>query len=95
MTEVYLEADGSRYTCVASGHAGSERTCAAVSTLLYTAAGYLANCGAEVLERRLESGDAALEWQGEQPCWDMLSIGFLQLARSYPKDIRAEIHKIE
>jgi len=92
MTQVYLEADGDRYTCVAKGHAGTERTCAAVSTLMYTAAGYLRNADREeVLECRLEPGDAALEWRGTRVCWDVLRVGFLQLAVSYPRDIRADV----
>ena len=97
MTTVYLEADGNRYSCVAKGHAtGDERVCAAISTLMYTAAGYLVNAPSEeVLEQRLDPGDAALEWRGNRTCWDVLKIGFLQLAHSYPRLVKCEVREIK
>ena len=62
MTRVYLERDGNQYTVSCKDHADSEASCASVSTLLYTLAGYLHNIAdlCEIEDERLEPGDARI-----------------------------------
>lgn len=90
MTEVRLrQSEG--YELTAKGHAtGSTEVCAAISCLLYAAAGWLENCGeADVV--KLESGDVTLRWHGGESAaalYELLEIGFLQLelsAKEYVK----------
>ena len=107
MTEIYLEKDGNRYTAVCRGHAtGSEAACAAVSALSYTLAGYLRNLPyyAEIALERLESGNVRIEFLhdgtfvSELICdtvFDMICVGFLQLSKSYPEQIKADVKEIE
>jgi len=86
MTHVYLEQDGDRYTVRCEGHAvGSVELCAAISCLLYTAAGWLHNAEAEILEERLDPGDAKLVFRGGDDCgtlFEILIVGFLQLQKA-------------
>lgn len=98
MTKVYLEKDRNRYTVRASGHAtGSVETCAAVSTLLYTLAGWLHNDATLILTERLESGEACLEYVGgasAETAFDMVSVGFLQLEKTAPEYIDVDFQNI-
>lgn len=90
MTEVRLrQEDG--YELTAKGHAtGSTEVCAAISCLLYSAAGWLRNHGeADVVE--LESGDVTLRWHGGERAaalYELLEIGFLQLELSAKEYIK-------
>ena len=83
MTEVFLEQDGTRYTVQCTGHAtGSVETCAAISCLLYTLAGWLENSGCTLLHEQLEAGDALIQFTGgakAKTAFEMICIGFLQL----------------
>ena len=94
MTDVYLERDGDRYVLSCKGHAaGSPALCAAVSALVYAAAGWVRNePGAERLTERLESGDALLVWiaPGEGPVavFRLLTVAFLQLEASDRERLR-------
>lgn len=94
MTHVYIEQDGDRYTICAKGHAtGSTEMCAAVSALLYTLAGWLRNSDTETITARLDPGDACLMFRGAadaQTAFDLMTVGFLQLAASSPELISAE-----
>jgi len=94
MTEVTLYCgDSCAVRC--KGHAtGHPDVCAAVSCLLYTAAGWLHNTQeAELLMERLDSGDAYLRWHGGVWLYDLLKIGFLQLERAKPEAVSVKIEK--
>lgn len=86
MTKVYLEQDGNRYTVSCKGHAtGSVEACAAVSCLIYTLAGWLHNASVTVLQEKLDSGDALIQYRGgaaAETAFDMICVGFLQLKKS-------------
>ena len=100
MTKVNLEHDGNRYTVTCKGHAtGSEAVCAAVSTLCYTLAGYLHNIPCEIEKEELLPGDARIVFYGKeqlaQAAFDMICVGFLQLAASYSDFVSVEMQEIE
>ena len=102
MTEVYTEKDGSRYTIYAKGHAtGSEACCAAISGILYALLGYLVNAEkageAEILERRMEPGNVAIEYRGGEEsggAFYMAAIGLAQLQESYPGTVLVTAREI-
>ena len=92
MSDVYIEADGDRYTVDARGHAATVQLCAAISALLYTLLGWLKNAdGVQLVTERMEPGNARLEWrggEGSRIALEMTAIGFLQLqagAKDYVK----------
>ena len=91
MTQIYLEQDGNRYTVSAKGHAtGSTETCAAISTLLFTLAGWLHNATTHIVRENLNPGDAMIEFVGgsnAETAFDMVFVGFLQLEKSQPDAI--------
>lgn len=94
MTQVYLELDGDRCTLSCRGHASSPALCAAISCLAYTAAGWALN-RAEVLTRRLEDADACVSFAGPESrtVFELLRIGFLQLAKAQPDGVRVHVKK--
>lgn len=98
MTKIFLERDGDRFTVSAKEHANATEICAAVSTLLYTLAGYLNNTHCPH-DERLEPGDARICFIGEgeaiEAVWDMISIGFLQIQKSYPESVNIVRQVIE
>ena len=67
MTKVFLERDGVQYTVSCHDHADSEASCAAVSTLCYTLAGYLHNIPdlCEIEEEQLEPGAVRIVFRGK------------------------------
>lgn len=77
------------------GHAtGAPDVCAAISCLLYTAAGWLHNTqDAELVYEKLDSGDAYLRWHGGKWLYDLLEIGCLQLQKARPDAISVKIKK--
>lgn len=88
MTEVTLHrGDSCSVRC--KGHAtGAPDVCAAISCLVYTAAGWLHNTKeAELVNEKLDSGDAYLRWHGGAWLYDLLKIGFLQLEKAAPEKI--------
>ena len=97
MTEVrarYLK--GGECSLTLLGHAtGSEKVCAAISGLVYSLLGYLANDKrARVLYQRVTDGDVCLIWRGRKEAlaaWRMACIGFLQLEEAEPKYIKTDI----
>ena len=99
MTSVFLERDGDLYTVHCRRHAETEAACSAVSTLCYTLAGYLHNIDAVILDEKLEPGDARICFKDKsaeaRAAFDMTSIGFLQLAGSYPESCSVEMQEIE
>ncbi len=88
MTRILLTQNGDAYTVRADGHAtGSVQVCAAVSTLLYTLAGYLLdNPDITVLEQNLNSGKACICFQGGgevgEAVFNLITVGFLQLEKA-------------
>lgn len=93
MTRVELTRTAGRVTLVCRGHAdGSPTTCAAVSALVYTAAGWARNC-ARPEEERLEPGDALLRFSGPgaDAVFDLLRVGFLQLAVYDPARVSVRV----
>ena len=99
MTQVYLEQNGRRFTVSSQGHAtGSPEVCAAASCLIYTLAGWLHNSAVLVLEERLNNDASAfLCFRGgdsAETAFDMVCVGFLQLAQEYPEYISVNFQVI-
>lgn len=88
MTEVTLHY-GDSFSARCRGHAtGSPEVCAAISCLMFTAAGWLHNTqDAELVYEKLDSGDAYLRWHGGKWLYELLKIGFLQLQKTEPEKI--------
>lgn len=99
MTKVYLERDGDRYTIACKGHAtGNPKLCAAVSCLVYTAAGWAHNAGGvELWVKRLDAGDALITFSGCgcETAFELAAVGFLQLERQNPEFLSVELREIE
>ncbi len=101
MTTILARRSSGGFRCAirASGHAtGSEKACAAVSAILYALAGYLKNAEADrrlpVVEIRLESGDAVLDfWADEEAkgAFEMAVIGLAQVAKAEPERVSVRI----
>lgn len=94
MTKVTLHC-GDSFSVRCNGHStGAPDVCAAISCLLYTAAGWLHNTqDAELVYEKLDSGDAYLRWHGGKWLYDLLEIGFLQLQKARPDAISVKIKK--
>lgn len=94
MTKVTLHC-GDSFSVRCKGHStGAPDVCAAISCLLYTAAGWLHNTqDAELVYEKLDSGDAYLRWHGGKWLYDLLEIGFLQLQKARPDAISVKIKK--
>lgn len=89
MSHIELTDGGYEFSVTAKGHTES-KMCAAISCLLYTAAGYITNAGLMLLKIHLDPGDAELVWAGGEKAkflFDLLQIGFLQLQEGDPKNI--------
>lgn len=97
MTSVFLESGGGTFSVRCRNHAGSVATCAAISTLCYTLAGYLRSIDASLLEEKLDDGNVSIRFSGTSEAargaFDMIAIGFLQLAGSYPEDCSVVIQE--
>lgn len=96
MSNVELSADGHEYSILAEGHTDG-KMCAAISCLLYTAAGYIANTDEIIIQEiRLDPGDAKIVWAGGRQAKflaDLMEIGFRQLQEGDPKNIFIKISK--
>lgn len=94
MTEVSYRDEGGRYTLRCQGHAtGSDEACAAVSVLMTTLAGYLANAGDRARGSwSLELGLAEISIETEDDrvigAWEVTLFGLKQLENSFPDYIR-------
>lgn len=96
MTKIYCEQDGTRVLISAKGHAtGSEKACAAVSSLIYAFAGYLKNDPtAEILTLDIFPGDVVIQARGGASllgAFRMAAIGLGQIAKAEPERVQAEI----
>ena len=96
MTKVKLASADGLYVLIAKGHAtGSPEVCAAVSCLLYTLAGWLKNRKGEKRPCvcNMSEAHANIIWDGEgaETAFEIMMIGFLQLAKAFPKYICVEI----
>ena len=91
MTNVYLSGNNDRYLVYCSDHAtGSTETCAAISCLIYTLAGWLHNSDAEIIKEHLKDGEAMLMFRGGEKAkaaFDMVCIGFLQIQQEHKEYI--------
>lgn len=88
MTCVTLNERDGRYVVEAVGHAtGSVQACAAVSTLMYSALGYLANAdGVDVHNEDIADGFFSVEFSGGDAArmtYEFCLIAFLQLELRY------------
>lgn len=89
MTKISYSAAGGRYTLRCQGHAtGSDEACAAVSVLMTTLAGYLANAGGRAKGIwSLEPGLAEISMETEDNrvigAWEVTLFGLKQLENSF------------
>ena len=95
MCEVLI-VDGNVMTVQALGHAtGSQDCCTAVSTIMYSLAGFLQNDAEATLDEVvLNSGDARLVFTGGKEARGalrMAKIGLLQLQRAYGDCLRVNV----
>lgn len=92
MTKIYLETDGFQRGLICEGHASDAASCAAVSTLVCTLAGYLHNIPCKIMTEELSSGHARIFYRGRRKelktAFDLVTIGFLQLEKSYPDAVK-------
>ena len=100
MTKVFAKQRGNCFTLILYGHAtGSEKVCAAISSIVYALAGYLKNIEVEKGEKppviQLKSGFSSFRFSGKEAksAYDMAVIGLMQLANQYPKYICFEKNK--
>ncbi len=98
MTNVYLERDGDRYKLACRNHAPTKETCAAVSTLCQTYAGYLHNIDCQITDERIELGDVLITSTSSTPeaasAFFMTAVGFLQIEHSYPGTVSVDLQDI-
>ena len=75
-----------------NGHAtGSEQVCAAVSALMYALIGFLGNqpdLDDVIYESKIESGHSLVAFKGYDEAFEVVRIGLLQLAYSYPEYLK-------
>ena len=92
MTKAYFSEEGFRKHIRVEGHAATPTKCAAVSTLLYTLAGYLHNIPCRIEKEKLDEGDAELIFRGMRRevkfAYDLTLIGFLQLEKTFPDEFK-------
>ncbi|PWL46839.1 MAG: hypothetical protein DBY45_01850 [Clostridiales bacterium] len=100
MTKVFAEERESCFTLILYGHAtGSEKVCAAISSIVYALAGYLKNVEDERGEKppviQLKSGFSSFRFSGKEAksAYDMAVIGLMQLEKQYPEFIQFEKNK--
>lgn len=104
MTKICVEEDGRRRVLSAQGHAtGHPDVCAAISSILFSLAGWLENARAnpakhwiECFTCRMESGDVMLDFAGDDDmavAFDLAVIGLLQLEKAYPELIQVEAYE--
>lgn len=96
MSTVELTETRNEYSITARDHT-DPKMCAAISCLLYTAAGYITNNDEIIIQGiSLEPGDAKLVWAGGRKArflFDLMEIGFKQLQEGDPKNIFVKISK--
>ena len=94
MTRVYMEKSGERYSVTCHGHAtGSEKMCAAISTLVGTLANYL-RCTDLPADEMLKEGDACIRWTGGEranAAFEFVCAGFLALQATDQEKISVEV----
>lgn len=77
------------------GQAGKDIVCASASTLAYTLLGFLENCPTvEDLDTIERSGEMEIACKGSgkyiKTAFTMTAIGFLQLEKAYPQNVRVD-----
>lgn len=92
MTACVLQNDGTLNTVMCKGHSGTDDICTAVSTLMYTLAGWLRNTDhATIVSIELKPGDAEIVFRGGRDCYEMTKIGLLQLEHTAPDFIKVKV----
>lgn len=92
MIVIKIERSKEATIITANGHAlynpGNDIVCSAVSCLMYTLIGYLANSDIES-QYNIDSGNAKVIIKGNaEECVKMITVGFLQLEKRYPKNVK-------
>ena len=96
MTEVHALLQGHECNLALEGHAtGSREVCAAISSIVYALAGYLANAeaagNAQVQETLLEPGHVRIRCTGDDAAMGACGMaihGLRQLAAQYPEQVK-------
>lgn len=98
MTKVSIYSDGTAHEIMAKEHAtGSPEACAAISTLMYSLAGWAENNRKHLKTAPyydLQPADAYILFDGDAEAaaaFELVEIGMLQLEKSYPEYISVEI----
>lgn len=98
MTKVFIDEDKDRYLIEVTDHCPDSKVCAAISCLLYSLEGWLAN--EEIRDNTLEiekasitEGYALIAFSGgvnSAAIFDFVRIGFAQLEASYPSVMKVQ-----
>lgn len=96
MSAVELIDAGHEFSITVKEHT-DPKMCAAISCLLYTAAGYITNEDDIIIQAIvLQPGDSKLVWAGNTKArwlFDLLEIGFRQLEAGEPENIFIKFSK--
>ena len=92
MTHIRARYGRSGYSVTSVGHAGTSKTCAAVSAIIQALAGWVHNQRSGGIS--LNKGEAMIafpEMPGAEAVMDMTVIGLLQIEKAAPGDIEVEV----
>ena len=92
MTHVVIRYGRDGYTLTATGHAGTEKECIAVSAVIQALAGWVHNQHSGVLS--LEKGEARIAFPkmpGAVTAMELTLIGLLQIEATAPESVKVEI----
>ncbi len=104
MTKVEITISKLRYAIIFDGHAGREEVCAAISALMFSLEGFLANNEQELFVHSSKMDDPGwgyimFELEQEQPkisgAFELVMIGLLQIRESYQDYIRVDIKETD
>lgn len=98
MTKVFLDEDKDRYLIEVTDHCPDSKVCAAISCLLYSLEGWLANeelrdDTLEIEKCSIKEGYALIAFSGgsrSESIFDFVRIGFAQLEASYPSVMKVQ-----
>lgn len=91
MTRIKCRYARDGYSIVSVGHAGTEKSCVAVSAIIQALAGWVEN---NVGQYALDKGEAKIimpRGGGSDVAMDVAVIGLLQVQKAAPDDVRVEI----
>lgn len=104
MTTIEITNAEPRYSLIFDDHAGDKSVCAAVSALMFSLEGFLRNNQEQlfVLSSKTDKpGWGYLMFELEDPspkikgAWELIVIGLMQIADSYPEHCKVTIKEIE